>query len=203
MIRRLSSVALALCALGFARQASAQQYYAPPPSVPMQQGGPSQGTATYGHGEAVDRQGFIVGGFLGFAAKSGYGFSLGAEGGYTLPFHLYLGGSVTYFTGSDNVSAYLFEPVVGYDLAVVPTAPVLIRPYAGIGYENVSWSQVCVGNFCGPGTSNGTGVIMLGAKGMYFFKGHAYAGVDIHLDIQTSSWGSAIMNFLGVGGYKF
>ncbi len=99
MTRRLPSIALALCALGFARQAHAEQYVQPlpGPTVPNN----------------IDRAGGIVGAILGVGAKSGYGFGLGAEGGYSLPFHLYLGGNFTYFTGSSGASAYLFEGQVG------------------------------------------------------------------------------------------
>jgi hypothetical protein len=185
MTRRLPSIALALCALGVAGQAHAQQYAPPPP-------GPAVAT------NGVDRPGGIVGVILGVGAKTGYGFGLGAEGGYSFPFHLYVGGNFTYFTGSSGVSAYLFEPQVGYDLAVIPNVPVLIRPYVGIGYEGISVSN-CPFGACG----GGSGIITPGVLGAYFFTPNFYAGLDLRFDIATASYGSAVFDIFATGGYKF
>jgi hypothetical protein len=231
LIRKLSSIAVALCALGFARQASAQatvqyngptqmqtvpiqqqppppQYNAPPPQYgsppPQQYQQQTYGVAPgYARNEGVDRAGGVIGGILGFGAHAGSGFALGVEGGYTLPMHLYLGGNFTYFVGSDDVSAYLFEFQVGYDLGVIRQAPVLIRPYIGLGYENFSVTVPAgCGAFCP--SSVGSFVITPGVMGAYFFTPHWYAGADLRLDIATAS-GEAftVFDLFATGGYKF
>jgi len=229
LIRKLSSIAVALCALGVARQASAQasvqyngptqmqtapmyqqppppQYNAPPPQYnnppPPQYSQQPYGYSSapaYSRSDGVDRAGGIIGGILGFGAHAGSGFALGVEGGYTLPIHLYLGGNFTYFTGSDDVSAYLFEFQVGYDLGVIRRAPVLIRPYIGLGYENFS---VNIPANCGAFCSNSTGsaVITPGVLGAYFFTPHWYAGADLRLDIATAF---TVFDLFATGGYKF
>ena len=69
-----------------------------------------------------------------------YGLALGARGGYTLPMHLYVGGTFVYHLGSTDtqfglaIKHNLLYPgiEVGYDLGL---GPLLVRPYAGIGVE--------------------------------------------------------------------
>jgi hypothetical protein len=151
--------------------------------------------------ERADRPGGMVGGILGFGTHAGQGFGLGAEGGYTFPFHLYAGANFTYFVGSDNVSGFYFAPEVGYDLAVIPRVPILIRPYVGLGYESLS-AKFCVGGNCVSG-STGTFVFSPGVMGDYFFTPHVYAGLDLRLDILTASGGFATFDVFAGGGYKF
>jgi len=192
MIRKLTSIAVALCAVVFVREAKAQ--YAPPP--------PGPAPAPSGGGEEIGRPGISAGAVLGFGAHSGYGFGLGVEGGYSLPMHLYLGANFTYYTGSDDVSAWLFEPQIGYDLDVIHSVPILIRPYVGIGYENVSLNLPGCGSF-GISCSGGGFLISPGVVGSYFITPHIYAGADIRLDIGTGTGSSAVIAFFANGGYKF
>jgi hypothetical protein len=182
-----------------------QQYqYAPPP--------PAYGPRpAYGSGFDIARQGGTIGGVLGFGTDSYYGFALGVWGGYTLPFHLYLGGAFNYFTGDSFVSSYLFEFQVGYDLAVIPRAPVLIRPYGGLGYEHFSYGNFgCIDNLDCTNGGLGSLVISIGAQGSYFFTPHWFAGVDIRLDIPTAGQvdhnyvvDPNVFDLFAQGGYKF
>jgi hypothetical protein len=119
--------------------------------------------------------------------------------------HLYLGGNFTYFTGDAAISAILIEGQVGYDLAVIRAAPVLIRPYGGLGYEHVSLAVPAV---CGAvpgcgGDGGGAFVLSLGTVGTYFFTPHWFAGVDIRLDIGLAAYSGTVLNFSAIGGYKF
>jgi len=182
MIRGISSVAVALATIGLAHTASAEQVVVAAPSAEE---------------VGVDRAGGSVAAILGFGTHSGTGFGLGAEGGYTLPMHLYIGGNFTYFTGSNSVSAYLFEGQVGYDLGVIKAAPILIRPYVGLGYETFTASAF------GVSLSAGGAVITPGVVGTYFITPHIFAGADIRLDYSTSSAGGGIFDLFATGGYKF
>ncbi len=88
-----------------------------------------------------------------------------------------------------------------YDLAVIPAAPVLIRPYVGVGYEEVSVSVCGLGQCVSGG--GGSGMITPGVLGAYFFTPNIYAGLDLRLDIATASYGSAVFDIFATGGYKF
>jgi hypothetical protein len=100
------------------------------------------GSATGGYGTA----GLLIG-----AATQGYmTFGIGARGGYTLPnTPIYIGGTLAYHFGSDNVHSFLFGAEGGYDLLV---GPVIVRPYLGLGAGIISFSGV---NIPGIGTVGG------------------------------------------------
>ena len=74
------------------------------------------------------------------SAPNYYGLALGARAGYTLPMHLYVGGTFVYHLGSTDtqfgleIKHNLLYPgiEVGYDLGL---GPVVVRPYAGLGVE--------------------------------------------------------------------
>jgi len=191
--------------------APAPTYAAPPP---QQYYGPGQPTyappppPSYGYNynpNAMDigRPGGTIAGVLGFGGYGSSGFGLGVEGGYSLPSHVYIGGNFTYF--ADTFGAYLFEVQGGYDLAVIPRAPVLIRPYAGLGYEHISFTS------CGTPTlsltcssaGGGSFLISLGAVGSYFFTRNWFAGVDLRVDIVTATGGYTSFDGFAMGGYKF
>lgn len=193
--RTMAAVGLSVFAVAFAKEAHAQQVVvaATPAPTPVEDG------------EAVNRAGGMVGGIVGFGAHTGTGFSFGAEGGYTFPFHLYLGGNFSYFVGSNHVSAYVFEPQVGYDLAVSPKVPILIRPYVGLGYENIVASACGSGaaaGFCASASFGGF-VLSPGVLAAYFFTPHLYAGVDVRIDVATASGSFVNESFYATGGYKF
>jgi hypothetical protein len=162
------------------------------------------------HGSDFDiaRVGPTLQGMLGFGANSGSGFGIGVEGGWTLPAHIYLGGNFTYFFGSALDSAYLLEFQGGYDLAVIKQAPVLIRPYAGLGYEHFSEGAAACGslagtNLCDVAGGGGSFVISLGAVGSYFFTRNFFAGVDLRIDIPTAGYGWTVFDGFAIVGYKF
>ncbi len=79
---------------------------------------------------------------LGYATNHA-NFGIGVRGGYTLPMHLYVGGTVVYHFGTSNdvpsfggktvtASAHILYPgvEVGYD---IHAGPVIVRPYGGVG----------------------------------------------------------------------
>jgi len=181
--------------------------YAPPP--------PAYGPRTYGQGFDIARQGGDIHGVLGFGLDSYYGFALGIEGGYTLPLHIYLGGSLTYFTGNSVLSSYLLEFQAGYDLAVIPRVPILIRPYLGLGYEHFSVGDYAFGEYACLnghdcyGGGFGSFVFSLGAQGSYFFTPHWFAGAELRFDVPTAggvndgALDANVFNLFAQGGYKF
>ncbi len=98
---------------------------------------------------------------LGDGFKDGVGLGLGVRGGYTLPMNVYLGGTFMYHFGKSestpfgDVSTHLYYFGVegGYDIYA---APVLIRPYLGLGAATAV-ASVPGGTFEGitvDGTSN-------------------------------------------------
>jgi hypothetical protein len=68
-----------------------------------------------------------------------FGVGIGVRAGVTLPFHLYLGGTLVYqigyskdFGNGDTASAHVFYPGIegGYDFVF---GPITLRPYLGVG----------------------------------------------------------------------
>src|SRR5207248_2302153 len=55
------------------------------------------------------------------------------RGGYTFPFHLYLGGDLTIYFGND-LTVFNIGPEVGYDIGVGHNF--VIRPYGGIAFAD-------------------------------------------------------------------
>src|ERR1700691_5865870 len=118
-----------------------------------------------------DRPGVSVGLLLGYGFDDAYKFGLGARGGYTLPQKVYIGGTFVYHfgesqsDGSTTASEHLFYlgPEGGYDFAI-PGAPILVRPYLGLGFESVSVSV------SGP-EFNGTTIGGGSASGLSFWPG--------------------------------
>lgn len=92
----------------------------------------SPASAQRGGGEA-DRAGASIAGEVGFlVANQGVtDFATGFRGGYTFPFHLYIGGDLTLYVGNSNNIAFSIAPEVGYDIGVTPRF--VIRPYGGLG----------------------------------------------------------------------
>ena len=189
-----------------------QPYYGPPPGqqpyygpAPTYAPPPQPGYGyQYNPGNTeVGRPGGTIQGILGFGGYGSSGFGIGVEGGYTLPNHLYIGGNLTYF--ADTFASVLLEGQVGYEI-IIPRAPVLIRPYGGLGYEHISYtfaSAGCTESLCVSGTSASAFIFSLGTVGEYYFTRNLYAGVDLRLDIVTSAGGYTAFDGFGVFGYKF
>jgi len=168
---------------------------------------------------AVNRAGGMVGAVAGLGIGTctgcGAGFGFGVEGGYTCGFHLYVGANFTYELG--KVNSWLFEPQVGYDLALFGDLPILLRPYVGLGYESFSIGSAASGSCANSGdptlcqsllnsvsTSFGGFVISPGALATYAITPHIYAGADLRFDIGTASgFGGVTINILAAGGYRF
>jgi hypothetical protein len=143
--------------------------------------------------EPPDRPGFSAAGLIGLSSD-GFGFGLGARAGYTLPFHLYLGGVIADYFGGGN-SVFVVGPEVGYDLALPAGGlPFLLRPYVGFGYAGLGGSTLI-----------GAGhvfTVFPGAEILYAFVPNFFAGIDFRVPIFTGGEATAI--FIGslTAGYK-
>src|SRR5689334_13686333 len=112
---------------------------------------------------ALDSSGAILVGYsrtddVFDAPPVGYGVGVGARGGLTLPFHLYLGGAFVYHLGvhpssSSSSNVWYLGAEGAYDIVV---GPVTIRPYVGAGYAH--WrreaAELCDFVPCGGGVRN-------------------------------------------------
>ena len=162
---------------------------------------------------AVNRAGGTVGAVAGLGLQTftggGAGFAFGAEGGYTFPFHLFVGANFSYTAG--KLPSWLFEPQVGYDLALFGDLPIMLRPYVGLGYESFSVGSAAgcnaecqsFANAAGISTSTGGFLISPGVLATYAITPHIYAGADVRFDIATASGTGLTINILGTGGYRF
>jgi hypothetical protein len=192
-------------------------YGAPPPRYappPAQYGPPPQeqrwgGNSRYAANFEIARPGWSIEAELGFGFNSIYDFGIGFRGGYTLPQHIYIGGEFGYFFGGTDgfysYATYNLGPEIGYDIGLA-AAPVLIRPYAGLGYDGVSISGVGCTTFCAKST--GGFALWAGAIGTYNFTRNWSAGVDLRLIIPTFATfddGPGIVAFTlsALGAYKF
>jgi hypothetical protein len=181
------------------------QYGAPPPQEQRWGGGSNRYAANF----EIARPGWSIDAMLGFGFNSIYDFGIGIRAGYTLPQHIYIGGEFGYFFGGTegfySYATYNLGPEVGYDIGLA-AAPVLIRPYVGLGYDGVSISGIGCNNFCAQST--GGFALWGGAMGTYNFTRNWSAGVDLRLIIPTFNAyadGPGIVAFTlsALGGYKF
>jgi hypothetical protein len=83
-------------------------------------------------GAQADRAGASLAGQIGFlVGNQGYAdFATGFRAGYSFPFHLYLGGDLTFYVAGSTVITV--APEVGYDIGV--GRRFVIRPYGGLGF---------------------------------------------------------------------
>jgi hypothetical protein len=157
-------------------------------------------TTAVAPGAEADRPGFSVAGLIGFDAGSGYsGFAIGARGGYTFPFHLYLGGDLTFFFIFGGGAVVSIAPEVGYDFALPVGVPLLLRPYVGIGLVDVTASSL-----------GAAFEIYPGAELLYDLTPNLFVGGDLRVPILFVSGNglglggtAAVFNLLGTVGYKF
>lgn len=96
---------------------------------------------------------------------NGYGFQLGARGGYTLPMNLYLGARFDYFFGEKEEGGFFGSykannwgvvPEVGYDVGL--TDIIVLRPKLGFG---IMRARGCIGDLC---TNTVAGDLSFGAE---------------------------------------
>jgi hypothetical protein len=140
---------------------------------------------------------------IGGGFHDGFGFGLGARGGYTLPMNVYLGGSLIYFFGS-SVGEFSYSVLSlgvegGYDFYV---SPVIIRPFLGLGPDflmvSCPSSVTNLGLTCQGGDTRFAAT--LGAAVFYPFTENWFAGADMRVHIVSD-----FTNFqlFANGGYQF
>jgi hypothetical protein len=159
---------------------------------------------------APDREGGSVGILVGYGFDGAYHLGLGARGGYTLSPKIYLGGSFMYHFGQStdtpvgSISEHLFYLGAegGYDLVLPAVPQLLIRPYLGLGYENVSVSQSLV-NVPSPGVSVNGFSFWPSVTGLYSFTPNISAGLDAKVVVITFSGGDTAFVLSLTGQYKF
>jgi hypothetical protein len=147
---------------------------------------------------------------VGNGFEDGYNLGIGARGGVTLPFSLYVGGTFVYHLGKTEstaagditANAFYFGPEGGYDIDV---GPLTIRPYLGLGYANlrVSAPDACIGSVC-VGGSNTTGKLAFwpGATALVGLGG-LFAGVDArYIAVVDADNANAFALYL-TGGLQF
>jgi hypothetical protein len=145
-------------------------------------------------GEGADRPGFSVAAQVGFfVGNGGYSnFATGVRGGYTFPFHLYVGGDATFYVAGTTVIS--LAPEVGYDIGL-SSIPAVIRPYVGIGFVDV------------PGLPVGGGAafeIYPGGEFLYSITREFFVGGDARIPLLFVSGATGVgLNLMGTVGYKF
>jgi len=134
-------------------------------------------------------------------------FGLGLRGGYTLPnTPVYLGGSLLYHFGSNNLSSLVLGFEGGYDLSV---GPVIIRPYLGLGdviiYADFPTTTIPGLGTVGGSTSEGSFALWPGGSVLYPIN-NFFVGGDMRLQVITRDTGnlSAVsFGIFGTGGMSF
>jgi hypothetical protein len=87
-------------------------------------------------------EGGSIAGLTGFGANA-YGANFGVRGGYTLPSHLYVGGTILGNTGLGNSLlpgwglGFTMGGEVGYDIVA---GPLVVRPYGGLGFTSQTYN---------------------------------------------------------------
>jgi hypothetical protein len=155
----------------------------------------------------ADREGGSVGVLLGYGFDDAYHLGIGVRGGYTLSQKIYIGGTFDYNFGEDSVHTFYLGPEGGYDF-VIPSQPqIMIRPYLGLGYENVSVNipAVTIGGITeGGGSASASGFSFWpGVSGFYSFNENWSAGLDARLIVATFGGGDTAFALSLTGQYKF
>ncbi|HEY2512034.1 MAG TPA: hypothetical protein VGI39_14300, partial [Polyangiaceae bacterium] len=83
--------------------------------------------------------GWSVAGLIGFGFENYNAFGIGARFGYTLPSHVYLGGTFIDYPGLANYYGNSFSTGFegGYE---IEAGPLIVRPYGGIGLIDVAYT---------------------------------------------------------------
>jgi len=140
-------------------------------------------------------------------SANAYGLGLGARGGYTLGFGLYVGGQLEYFFGGSaksqssnlSLSVWQLQAEVGYDLGLAPTF--VLRPQLGLGvagfHDDFCFDDAVNGHACRDLSDNyfalAPGAVALLDVGPVFLSAEA----RVNVILATGQSQSAL--FLGVG----
>jgi hypothetical protein len=138
----------------------------------------------------ADRAGASIAGELGFfVGNRGYAdFATGFRGGYTFPFHLYLGGDLTLYVAGGTV--FSLAPEVGYDIGVAPRF--VIRPYGGLGFIDVTVDGATAAEF------------YPGCAFLYHVTRGFFLGGDVRIPLFFEPGGTALgLNLMFTLGYKW
>jgi hypothetical protein len=115
------------------------------------------------------------------AIDVGYDMGLGARGGFTLPFNVYVGATFLYHVGTHtnatSSNVWYLGGEGGYEIEL---APITVRPYVGVGYAN--WRSEWAANSCGLASCSAgirndgsaalwPGLAIVGNIGSYFVGG--------------------------------
>ncbi len=160
------------------------------PSATVETSGPAAVEVVEGGGERADRPGFSIAGLIGFDVVSGgyTGFAVGARAGYTLPFHLYIGGGLTFYVASFSVIS--IAPEIGYDIGI--GQKMVVRPYAGIGFVDV------------PAAGAAAFELYPGGEFLYHITRNFFVGGDARIPLLfVANATGAGFNLMGTVGYKF
>jgi hypothetical protein len=140
----------------------------------------------------ADRAGGSIAGQLGFVVGNrGYTeLATGFRGGYTFPFHLYLGGDITFFLAGNAGTVFTLAPEVGYDIGV--TRSFVIRPYGGLGFVDFT-------------PDGATGVDFYpGCEFLYHVTRDFFLGGDVRLPLLFVPGGTVLgLNLMFTIGYKW
>ncbi len=198
MIRTLSAVAISAATALFATSALAQDPPAPAPVQPVGTPGSAGAAAQTSADTSSDGSGVSAAVLLGYGFNDAFKLGFGARVGYTLPMHLYLGGTFVYHLGTSTdigngqsitTNVMMIGAEVGYE---IPAGPVMIRPNVGLGIGIVKSSVPAV-NVAGFGTVGGGSAsasdffIAPGATLLYPVTGSFSVGVDARFIIISDA----------------
>ena len=158
--------------------------------------------------------GWSLAGLIGFGFENYNAFGIGGRFGYTLPSHVYLGGTFIDYPGVATYYGNAFSTGFegGYE---IEAGPVLVRPYGGIGFIDVAYGTgVCYYPNGVPYTCNGNQAsnifFAFWAGGTVLFPlgegKHWIVGGDLRFMITSLNYGGTSafgINFMGTGGYRF
>jgi opacity protein-like surface antigen len=202
MIRTLSAVALSAATALFATSALAQDPAAPAQAQTVGTPGSSGTAAQTSADTSSDGSGVSAAILVGYGTNN-LNLGFGARVGYTLPMHLYLGVTFMYFLGQsqsspDGTGGTLSESVhilfpgieAGYE---IPAGPIMVRPYAGLGYVVASSSVSDSGNSALAGELGSVGGsssnigFWFGGTALYPVTSSIGVGVDLRFLLVSNS----------------
>jgi hypothetical protein len=144
--------------------------------------------------QRADSAGASIAGQIGFlVGNNGFAdFATGFRGGYTFPFHLYIGGDLTLYAGSGGTAVFGLAPEAGYDIGVTPRF--VIRPYGGLGFVDF------------PGFNRANLVLEFypGCEFLYFVTRGFFLGGDVRIPLWFQGGGDEVaLNLMFTLGYKW